>query len=177
MELRPYRPEDEEQILAFARALPEDDRRFLKEDAADPEVVTRWALQDRVKRVLAWADDAVVGYVGLHPLRGWSDHVAEMRLLVAPEARTHGIGQQLVHRAMAAALDAGTTKILVEVVADHDRTISMLQANGFSPEALLTDHVRDRGGELRDLMVLTCRADELLDDLAVTGIRDALEVG
>jgi len=41
----------------------------------------------------------------------------------------------------------------------------------------LTDHVRDRSGELRDLMVLTCRADELLDDLAVTGIQDALEVG
>jgi len=177
MELRPYRPEDEAQILAFARSLPEDDRRFLKEDAADPDVVTKWAQQDHVQRILAWADDAVVGFVGLHPLRGWSDHVAEMRVLVAPEARAHGIGQRLVRRALAAALDGGTTKVLVEVIADHDRTVSMLQANGFSPEALLTDHVRDRSGELRDLMVLTCRADELLDDLAVTGIQDALEVG
>jgi len=176
MELRQYRPEDEGQMLDFARSLPEDDRRFLKEDAADPGVLARWAQQQHVQRFLAWADGAVVGYVALHPLKGWSDHVAEMRVLVAPEARAHGIGQQLVQRALAAALDSGTAKVLVEVIADHDRTVSMLQANGFSPEALLTDHVRDRSGELRDLMVLTCLADELVADLAVMGINDALDV-
>ena len=164
-------------VLAFAQSLPEDDRRFLKEDAADPGVVEKWARQSPVRRFLAWSDDAVVGYVALHPLKGWSDHVAEMRVLVAPEAREHGIGQRLVRRALSAALESGTARVLVEVIADHDRTVAMLQANGFSPEALLTDHVRDRSGELRDLMVLTCRADELIDDLAVTGIQDALDTG
>jgi len=176
MDLRPYRPDDQVRMLDFARSLPEDDRRFLKEDAADPGVVAKWVRQPHVKRFLAWADDAVIGYVALHPLKGWSDHVAEMRVLVAPEERAHGVGQQLVRRVLAAALDSGTAKILVEVIADHDRTISMLQANGFSPEALLTDHVRDRSGELRDLMVLTCVVDELVDDLAVVGITDALDV-
>ena len=81
-----------------------------------------------------------------------------------------------MRQALAAAVETGTSKVMVEVIADHDQTLGMLQANGFGPEALLVDHVRDRTGQLRDLMVLTCHTDELVDDLAVTGIEDALEV-
>jgi ribosomal protein S18 acetylase RimI-like enzyme len=176
VQVRPYSPEDEPELLDFARSVPDEDRKFLKEDASDAGVVEGWSEQSGVARFLAWADASVVGYVALHPLGGWSDHVAEMRVLVAPEARAHGYGQRLVRQALAAAVAAGTSKVLVEVIADHDQTLGMLQANGFSPEALLVDHVRDRTGQLRDLMVLTCRIDELVDDLTVTGIQDALEL-
>jgi RimJ/RimL family protein N-acetyltransferase len=162
-------------MLDFAASVPPEDRRFLKEDAAaDPGVVKAWSHQTRVRRYLAWEENSVVGYVALHPLEGWSEHVAEMRLLVAPRARAHGFGQRLVHQALTAALELDVIKVVVEVIADHDQTLGMLQANGFTPEALLVDHVRDRAGELQDLMVLACRTDELVDDLAVTGIEDAL---
>lgn len=174
MQVRPYSPEDEVKLLEFAVSVPPEDRRFLKEDAADPGVVRAWSKQPRVHRYLAWEDDSVVGCVALHPLEGWSEHVAEMRLLVAPQARTHGYGQRLVRQALAAAVENDVIKLVVEVIADHDHTLGMLQANGFSPEALLVDHVRDRAGELQDLMVLACRTDELVDDLAVTGIEDAM---
>jgi len=65
-------------------------------------------------------------------------------------------------------------KLVVEVVADQEATIGMLQANGFVPEALLTDHIRDRQGQLRDLMVLSCRATELAGDLELLGVADSL---
>ena len=36
----------------------------------------------------------------------------------------------------------------------------MFRALGFEPEALLADHVRDRSGEVRDLMVLANAVEE-----------------
>jgi hypothetical protein len=50
----------------------------------------------------------------------------------------------------------------------------MLQATGFVTEALLTDHVRDRSGRHRDLMVLTSRAGELAGDLELLGVAESL---
>jgi len=174
VEIKPYSPDQAEAVLAFASSVPPEDRNFLKEDASDPAVVREWASSSSDKRYLAWSGGAVVGYVGLHPLSGWCDHVAEMRVLVESRSRGLGVGQRLVRRAIATAVDIGIAKIVTEVIADHDHTLGMLQANGFVPEALLADHVRDRQGELRDLMLLSCRTDELLGDLAMSGIADAV---
>jgi len=93
---------------------------------------------------------------------------------VAPDARGEGIGQRLVQTAIAVAVAENQEKLVVDVVSDQDGTIGMLQANGFVPEALLVDHVRDRQGQLRDLMVLSCRARELAGDLELLGIGDSL---
>lgn len=174
MQVRPYSDDQQDAVLSFARSVPAEDRNFLKEDVADPSVLQNWSSEPDVQRFLAWSGDHVIGYVALHPLNGWCDHVAEMRVLVESQSRGHGVGQRLVRQAVAAAVDRDLSKVVTEVIAEHDSTLGMLQANGFMPEALLADHVRDRSGELRDLLVLSCRTDELLADLAVAGIEDAL---
>ena len=173
-EVSRYTPAGSESMTRFATALSLEDRNFLKEDASDPAVLDRWARADDVDRFVAIQDGAVVGYVGVHPLGGWSSHVSEVRVLVAPNARGEGLGQRLVQRAIAVAVAAGKEKLVVDVVADQEGTIGMLQANGFVPEALLTDHVRDRQGQLRDLMVLSCRARELAGDLELLGVGESL---
>ena len=173
-ELRRYSPTGSEAMLRFATSLSKEDRNFLKEDASDPAVLDRWAHTNDIDRFAAVQDSVVVGYVGIHPLGGWSSHVSEVRVLVAPEARGAGLGQQLVQTAVAVAVGKGMEKLVVDVVADQEGTIGMLQANGFVPEALLADHIRDRQGQLRDLMVLSCRARELAGDLELLGITDSL---
>jgi len=169
-----YAPTDSEKVMRFATSLSHEDRNFLKEDASDPAVLERWGRANDVDRFVAIQDGAVVGYVGIHPLEGWSSHVSEVRVLVAPEARGQGIGQRLVQTAVAVAVAAGKEKLVVDVVSDQEQTIGMLQANGFVPEALLADQVRDRQGQLRDLMVLSCRARELAGDLEVLGVAETL---
>ena len=37
----------------------------------------------------------------------------------------------------------------------QEPTIAMFRSLGFDPEALLSDHVRDRAGDMRDLLVLS----------------------
>ena len=41
----------------------------------------------------------------------------------------------------------GLKKLVVEVIADQAPLIAMFRGLGFEPEALLTDHVRDRSGQ------------------------------
>jgi len=170
-----YTPTGSEEMMRFATSLSREDRNFLKEDASDPVVLGRWAQPSDIDRFVATEDGNVVGYVGIHPLGGWSSHVAEVRVLVAPEARGQGIGQRLVQTAVAVAVAGDKEKLVIEVVSDQEQTIGMLQANGFVPEALLADHVRDRQGQLRDLMVLSCRARELAGDLEIVGVGESLD--
>ena len=50
----------------------------------------------------------------------------------------------------------------------------MFRALGFEPEALLADHVRDRSGAVRDLMVLANSVEAQFAAMATAGITDQL---
>jgi ribosomal protein S18 acetylase RimI-like enzyme len=169
MEIRAVRPGDAPALEAFLRRIPEGDRTFFKEHVEDPAVVAGW-VQDGEGRWLATVEDAVVGYVAVIALPGWSSHVGEIRLIVDPAHRGHGVGRALAQHAVLAAFRAGLTKLVVEVLATQEYTIAMFRALGFDPEALLTGQVRDRGGELRDLMILAHAADDAAAAMATAGL-------
>jgi ribosomal protein S18 acetylase RimI-like enzyme len=173
MEFRPIEPGDEPALTRFFARIPEADRTFLKEDVDDPDVVAAWA-RPGAARVIALDGDEVVGSVAVVPLHGWSSHVGEIRLVVDPEQRGRGIGRTLARHAVAEAVELGLAKLVVEVISDQTALIGMFRALGFEPEALLADHVRDRSGELRDLMVLANDVESQFAALTAAGITEQL---
>jgi len=173
MEIRPIEPGDEDSLMRFFERIPDADRTFLKEDVADADVLADWS-RPGAARMIAVEADEVLGSVAVVPLHGWSSHVGEVRLVVDPEHRGRGIGTALARRAVLDALDMRLAKLVVEVIADQDALIGMFRSLGFEPEALLLDHVRDRSGELRDLMVLANSVDEQFAAMAAAGISDGL---
>ena len=50
----------------------------------------------------------------------------------------------------------------------------MFRALGFDPEALLVDHVRDKAGELHDLMILAHTVEGASTALQVSGLAPEL---
>jgi L-amino acid N-acyltransferase YncA len=124
--------------------------------------------------VVAVADGQVVGWMSVVPLHGWSGHVGEVRLIVDPAHRGRGVGRELARRAVLEAVELDLGKLVVEVVADQAPTIAMFRALGFDPEALLPDHVRDRSGALRDLMILAQSVEAQWSAMSVAGIADEL---
>ena len=108
------------------------------------------------------------------PLHGWSSHVGEVRLVVDPEHRGRGIGRDLARHAVVEAVGLGLSKLVVDVISDQLALIGMFRALGFEPEALLADHVRDRSGELRDLMVLSNDVESQFASMAAAGISEQL---
>jgi L-amino acid N-acyltransferase YncA len=173
MEIRPLSPDDRPPIERFLERVPEGDRTFFKEDVADPDVIASWT-RPGAARSLAVEDGVVLGYVAVVPLQGWSSHVGEVRVIVDPDHRGRGIGRALARQAVLEALELGLTKMVVEVVADQAPAIAMFRAHGFHPEALLRDHVRDRNGQLRDLMILAHVVEESAGSMAVAGLVDGL---
>ena len=176
MTVVPLSADHADDLVAFFRALPDGDRTFIKEDVSDPATVRAWVAEPADgSRWVAVADDGTVrGYVAVLPLAGWSDHVGEVRLVVAPSARGTGLGRDLARHALVQAVEAGLRKLVVEVVPDQGPALALFSALGFTGEALLRDHIRDRDGHLRDLMVLAHHVGDTWSGMTAVGIADAL---
>jgi ribosomal protein S18 acetylase RimI-like enzyme len=174
-EIRPLDEGCREALEAFFQRVPEGDRTSFAEDVLAPGIVEEWLADERGRRSVA-VDGAggVLGYVAVLPLVGWSSHVGSLRVVVDPATRGKGIGRDLARHGLLTSLDMGLTKTVVEVVADAVPAIGMFEAIGFEPEALLRDHVKDRSGELRDLVVLAHAVDDTWSGMATAGIEDAL---
>jgi L-amino acid N-acyltransferase YncA len=171
MEIRQLEPGDRDALTRFLRRVPEADRTFFKEDVDDPAVLDAW-VRPGPACAIALEGDEVVGWVSVVPLHGWSSHVGEVRLIVDPDHRGRGVGRALARRAVVEALNLGLQKMVVEVIAVQESTIAMFRSLGFDPEALLTDHVRDRAGDLQDLMVLSHSVEEQWSSMIKAGIAD-----
>jgi L-amino acid N-acyltransferase YncA len=174
MEIRTQRADDLEALLAFYAAVPEDERTFLKEEPLDRAVLEAWLRDERSRRALAVEDETVVGIVAVVPLVGLSDHVGEVRLVVAPDRRRSGIGRTLARWALVAAIEAGLQKVMVEVVAEQESAVAMFTALGFEPEALLRDHVRGRDGQTYDLILLAHPVLEQWETMVTLGLEGDL---
>lgn len=126
-------------------------------------------------RWLAVEDEQVIGYLALVAGHGWSSHVGEVRLVIDPGRRRQGLGRQLARRGLVEALNLGLTKVIVEVAADQESTVGLFTGLGFEPEALLRDHIRDRSGMFRDLIVLSHSVPDMSSAMATLGIDQALD--
>ncbi|WP_346619817.1 GNAT family N-acetyltransferase [Blastococcus montanus] len=170
-------PERCDALLRFFGDLPEGDLTFIKEEVTDPETVRSWATGDSAggRWVAVDGTDEVTGYVAVRPLPGWSDHVGEVRLVVAPSRRGSGLGRELARQALVGAVSSGLSKLVVEVVAEQGPALALFSDLGFSGEALLRDHIRDRSGELRDLMVLAHHVSDTWAGMDTVGVADELD--
>ena len=154
MEFRDLGHDDAAELVAFFQRIPERDRTFFKEDVNDEQTVHEWLSAGHGHRLVAVEDETIIGYAAVIPGLHWSSHVAELRVVVDPGQRRRGIGHELARLGVAQAVDMGMIKVIVEVVAEHRSAISLFESLGFEPEAVLRRHIRDRDGELHDLMML-----------------------
>jgi ribosomal protein S18 acetylase RimI-like enzyme len=165
-------------LARFFDALPEGDLILIKEDVTNPATVRSWITNP--ESAMRWvvfdadADETVVAFLAVRRLAGWSDHVGEIRLVVHPAHRRARLGTRLARHAVTSAVQAGIRKLVVELVADQSGALAMFSALGFTGEALLCDHIRDRDGELRDHVVLAHYVDETWSGMASVGLADEL---
>ena len=171
VEIRAPSPQDADRLERFFARVPPSDRTFFKEDVRDPAVVEQWTGGSGGSRALALGrGGAVLAAASVVPLSGWSDHVAELRLVVDARHRRRRLGTTLARWALLEAVRMGSQKVVVEVLADQEPAIAMFQGLGFVPEALLRDHVRGRDGKLHDLLLLAHAVRGNWSQLATLGM-------
>lgn len=99
---------------------------------------------------LRGSDAAPAGFV---LLRLAADEAEVLMLAVAPPQQRRGHARALLDAAVAAARQAGATRLLLEVARDNDRARGLYAAAGFREVAVRRGYYR-RGGSPVDALVL-----------------------
>lgn len=156
--VRPLRSGDRDALGDFFRRIPEEDRKFLKDDVSRPEVIAAWCRDinpERVLPLIAEAAGKVVADATLHRRRaGWLRHVGEVRLVVDPEYRRMGLGSRLLEEVTLLAQSEGLDKLVAELTPEEVAARKAFERQGFRQVAVIPGLVRDQTGTSRDLVVL-----------------------
>jgi RimJ/RimL family protein N-acetyltransferase len=158
---------DADRMVAFARALPEEDLLFLRSDITDPKIVAQWVenlAANRTVTVVAEAGKELAGYASLHYNQvTWQRHLGEIRIQVGARYRSHGLGRALAGEIFDIGRELGLRKIVAQMTSDQKGAIATFERLGFQPEALLQDFVMDRSGRTHDRVVMSHDVEGLTD--------------
>ena len=158
---------DRDAMVAFARALPEEDLLFLRMDITQPAVVDEWIAaisSGRRFSVLAEDKGEIVAYASLNRQDlSWARHLGEIRVIVGPDYRGSGLGSVLAHEIVSLARHNGLTKIVAQMARQQSGARRVFQKLGFNVESLLADWVIDRDGRTHDLLIMSFDVTGLTD--------------
>jgi L-amino acid N-acyltransferase YncA len=149
---------DGSRLRTFAQQLSDHDLLFLRRDITKQSTIDTWVrnvADGTMYTVLAEDQAQILGYGSLYRNDfDWSRHVAELRVLVAPQARNLGLGRLLTREAFNVALTLGIEKIVARMTPDQTGARTVFEELGFRPEALLRNEVKDRSGKTHDILLM-----------------------
>ncbi|WP_213955865.1 GNAT family N-acetyltransferase [Variovorax sp. dw_954] len=179
VDIRPMTATNAGAFGLFIQNMPEHDLLFVRRDIRHPKVIAAWmdALEHkRFVSLAAWEDGEMVGCGAIvtDPL-SWSPQVGELRVLIAPHWRGRGLGRALIQECFAIALGFGLEKLTVQMTVDQVAAIALFEELGFSAEAVLRNHVKDREGNVHDMALLSHDVAEVQARMQTYGIQQALE--
>ncbi len=163
VEVRLMTVDDRDEMLKFARSLPEEDLMFLRTDITDPVVVNEWIANLETRdsiSLVAYNGDELIGYATVHRNKArWTRRVGEIRVNVGSEYRGKGLGKFLTSRIFDVARHEGLRKLMANMTTDQKGAQAAFRRLGFIPEAILADYVEDSHGTARDLVVMSYDID------------------
>ena len=161
---------DKADLLRFARALPHDDLLFLRTDITEPAMIDEWMAnleRGTTVTVIAEVGGQLVGYASLHTDNArWTRRVGEIRVLVASNLRSAGLGRRLAAEIFHLGQSRGLKKMAAMMTPDQTEARAAFEKLGFQVEALLQDWVVDRDGRPRDLLIMSHDLEGLTDQAA-----------
>jgi acetyltransferase len=167
--IRPLRLKDLDQLMAFYRSLPPDDRKYLRVDVTDRKVVAeriKQAEQGNVSRIIGLYKDKIVADGALE-LSGetWRRHQGEIRVIVARPYRRKGLGMVMMRELYFLAAQKNIEKVVAKMMRPQVGAQTICRKLGFREEALLPDYVKDLSGKTQDLIIMVCDLDDMWSEL------------
>lgn len=156
--VRLLNPDDKELLLEFFRAIPPEDRLFLRDNVADEAVIEGWCRNidlDTVLPLVAEGNGRIVASTTLHrERRGWMSHIGKVRVVIHPEYRRRGLASTMLKELLEIALYTGLEQLNAECMDTQKGAIWLFQNAGFLQRAVLSGQVRDLHGDPHDLIIL-----------------------
>jgi L-amino acid N-acyltransferase YncA len=169
VEIRLMSAADRDAVLAFSKALPQEDLLFLRVDLTQPHVVDEWLRNLKTGHstsLVAYDSDGLIGYATVHRNPApWTRRVGELRVNVSQAYRTRGLGKNMTSEIFDVARAIGVKKLMANMTLDQKGAQAAFRRLGFIQEALLADYVEDRNGTPRDLVIMSYDIDGLSDQV------------
>ena len=157
-ELRPLESTDERAFHDFFRAIPADERLFIKHRVDDPGIIADWCHNidlGLILPLLAVTDGKIIADASLHQqLGGWKRHIGRVSVLVHPEFRGRGLAKALVEELMQIGRDIGLEKMEAEFIGEQARAINVFAQLGFNTILQLDDYVKDMQARSHDYVLM-----------------------
>ena len=168
--LRPMTRDDEHGIYMFFGSLPEETRRYLRNDVTNRKIIARWMRDldyEKTLPIIAEQEGRLVASSTLHRQTfGWGRHVGEVRIVIDPAFQGRGLGGLLldeIHRIGAA---SGLKKLVARVVTKRDDVIKAFEKSGFTNVAVLKRYVKDMNHKYADIAIMV---KELMPETPAAG--------
>jgi L-amino acid N-acyltransferase YncA len=155
--LRPLAAEDREGLVELFAHASEEDRRYLRDDVTNRELVASWAENldyNRVFPLMAVVRDRIVGDASLHFRKGAHRHQGELRIYLTQEVRRRGLGTQMLRALIEIARSEGLHQLVAEVVTDQGPVVKAFEELGFARQCTLVDYFMLPDGSVRDVALM-----------------------
>lgn len=167
--IRDLHMDDIDKLMKFYRALPADDRVYLKVDVTNREVVKqRMHLMEEglAFRIIALLEDEIIGD-GMFEIspEEWRRHQGEIRVIVARHFQRKGLGLIMMRELHSFAMNKDVDKIVVRMMKPQIGARNICKKLGFHEEIIIPDYVWDQAGNPQDLVIMTCDVQDFWKEL------------
>jgi L-amino acid N-acyltransferase YncA len=167
--IRVMQPADADRSYDFFASLSDGDRKYLRVDVTQREVVERRIrdIEDgRVVRLVALDQGKIVADGALELSgHGWGPNVAEIRLIVSGTYQQRGLGSVLMRELHFLAAEHKVDRIVARFMAPQRGARHILTRLGFRDEFVIPDQVRDMNGHWQDLVIMRCNLEDLWQEM------------
>ena len=160
---------DLDRLMKFYSSLPPEDRKYLRIDVTNKEVVKqriKLTKTGNVFRLIALFEDEIIADGALE-LSGeeWRKHQGELRVIVARPFQHKGMGMILVREMYFLAIEKNVEQVVVKMMKPQIAAQQIFRKLGFREELYIPDYVRDQAGEKQNLIIMTCNIKDLWNEL------------
>ena len=168
--LRPMTRDDEHGIYMFFGSLPEEARRYLRNDVSNRKIIARWMRDldyEKTLPIIAEYEGRIVASSTLHRQTfGWGRHVGEVRIVIDPAFQGRGLGGLLLDEIYRIGASSGLKKLVARIVTGRDDVIKAFERSGFTHIGILKKYVKDMHHNYADIAIMV---KELMPEIPAQG--------
>ncbi len=161
--------DDLDLLMDFYNALPEQDRRYLRVDVTDREVVRQrldLMQNGHLFRRCALHQDKIIatGALEIFP-DAWRKHHGELRVIVSPSVKRKGLGMLMMRELYFLALNQDVELLVTRMMKPQAAAHSICRKLGFHDELVVPHYLHDLTGATQDMVLMACNTQDFWKEL------------
>lgn len=158
--LRPLETNDLENLMKFYKALPFEDRKYLKVDVTKDEVVKKRlqaVIEEKAVRLIALHHDDIIAEGEIFFIDDdWHKNQGEIRIIVARDFQRKGLGSLMMRELYLQALDHKVELLVGKMMLPQANLQNILKRFGFKEGHILPHYALDQDHQRQDMLIMTC---------------------